>query len=101
MLLAPLQTGLLAVDPQPQPVFIARRDLARPQHPTRPVVEPKQDVNVVVEPAARYEAAQVGRQLARLEAGDDPPEIVRVRADIAKPAAAAPRRRNDAPRRRR
>src|SRR5262245_49519387 len=59
VLLAPLEATLLAIDSQAQPVLLAGRYLARPQHAARPVFEPSEHVHVVVEPAARHEAAQV------------------------------------------
>src|SRR5690349_20168016 len=98
MLLLPLQARFLAVYAQSQAVLVAWRDLAAPQHAARAVVEAQQDVNVVVESATRHEPAQVCRQLARLEPGDEAREVVRVCADVAEAAARAGARGIDPPR---
>src|SRR5438128_1437683 len=83
------EAALAAVDAQAQVVLVAGRDLARPERAARAAGEAQQDLDVVVESPAGDEGAQLGAQLADLEAGDVAGELERVRADVADAAAGA------------
>src|SRR6185437_16990493 len=54
ILLPPLDRCPLAVDTQPQAIFIARCDLTGPQHAARSVAIPEHDMNIVIELPPRH-----------------------------------------------
>src|SRR4029077_12322458 len=83
--------------PKPQPVLVAGRHLARPQRAARAALEAQQDLRVVVEPAARDKARQVGTHRVEREPRDEAGEMVGVRADVAQRAARSRLRRIGAP----
>ena len=77
------------VDPEPEPVLVARRDLARPEGAARAVRVAQHDLDVVVELAPDAERSEIGGEFRELEARHIVGKIEGVRADVAERPAGA------------
>src|SRR5207344_1296077 len=97
--LRPLDPALRAIDPELQPVLVAGRHLARPDHALGAALEAQQYVGVIVEQAPLHEGIEIGSERIELETADEAGEIVGMRADVAGRAANARLLRVYAPRR--
>ena len=83
LLLPPHQSRTFAVDPQRQPVLLARRHLARVADTTRAAREAHQDRRVVLHRAPRHQRREFGEDGFDLEPRDVAHEVVHVRPDVA------------------
>src|SRR5580765_5329560 len=80
--LRPVESALLAVDPQAQAVPLAGCNLRCMQHPWRTVLHPEQHVAVVVQATALDDARQRRADLGDLQPGDEFGEVERMHADV-------------------
>src|SRR5919108_2911870 len=96
-LLVPLESALVAVDPDLEVVLIAGRDLACPEHAPRAARIAQKDIAVVVDPPPRDEGREVGAQPFELQAGDERRKVIGMAADVADRAARPRLRRIRAP----
>ncbi len=87
MLLIPAQAGLVAVDPQPQRIVLAGRDLAGPQRTLRAAVEAQHDLNIIVEAPARYEVRQLRGHTVSAQARHELDQVIGVGTDVTEAAA--------------
>mmetsp|Transcript_27183 Transcript_27183/g.49615 ORF Transcript_27183/g.49615 Transcript_27183/m.49615 type:complete len:295 (-) Transcript_27183:156-1040(-) len=93
ILLRPFQPAGLAIDPNAQRVFIARRHLRTPQHPLGSAVKAQHYMPVVVHRTARHKGIQIGGKAFDLKPGDEPGEVMGMGANVTGgPSGPRPRR---------
>ena len=89
LFLRPFQPAHVAEDPDAQAVFVARRNLAGPEHPLRAARIAQKHIGVVVKLPPRNEGGHVSRQRLRLHPRDEGGEVIGMGADVAKRPADA------------
>src|SRR3546814_18734683 len=77
------------MDAEPQAILVARRDLARLEHPARPAFEAQQRGDIVVEAPARHMRREFGAARFDRQPRDLFGELKGVGSDVAEAAAAA------------
>src|SRR5262249_18150579 len=81
--LPPLKPGLLAIDSQPQIVFVPHCDLSCPQAPLRSLGKSQHHMNVVIQAPPGDERTHVGCNLLAGQTGDKACEIEGVSSNVA------------------
>src|SRR3546814_1236421 len=85
------------MDAEPQAILVARRDLARLEHPARPAFEAQQRGDIVVEAPARHMRREFGAERFDRQPRDMFGELKGVGSDVAEAAAEARARGIGAP----
>src|SRR6266478_3854984 len=82
ILLPPLDSRLLPINPQAQVVLVSGSHLARPQHSSRAALKSQEHLYVVIEPPPRHKNGHVGRHLIAAQSRHKTRDVISVRSDI-------------------